>query len=65
MMKEEEAVMHEIEGLPSALLQEVVDFIHFLKIRVVQERSETAILSETALEKDWLRPEEDEDWRDL
>jgi len=65
MMKEEEAVMHEIEGLPSALLQEVVDFIHFLKVRVVQERSETAILSETALEKDWLRPEEDEAWRDL
>ena len=29
------------------------------------ERLETALLSETALRKDWLRPEEDEAWRDL
>jgi hypothetical protein len=27
--------------------------------------SETALLSESALAKDWLRPEEDDAWRDL
>ncbi len=39
---------------------------------VIQERKtkysegmETYLLSESALAKDWLRPEEDEAWRDL
>ena len=64
-MGEKEAVVHEIEELPLSLLQEVLNFIRFLKTRVAQERLETALLSETALQKDWLRPEEDEAWRDL
>jgi hypothetical protein len=64
-MSEKEAVVHEIEELPASLLQEVLNFIRFLKARVTQERLETALLSETALQKDWLRPEEDEAWRDL
>jgi len=64
-MKEKEVVVHEIEELPLSLLQEVLNFIRFLKTRVAQERLETALLSETALQKAWLRPEEDEAWRDL
>ena len=41
-------------------------------IAVIRERNlrmseglETYLLSEAALAKDWLRPEEDEAWRDL
>ena len=41
-------------------------------LAVIQERkvrysqgTETYLLSESALAKDWLRPEEDEAWRDL
>ena len=41
-------------------------------LAVIQERKrehsegmETYLLSESALAKDWLRPEEDEAWRDL
>ena len=41
-------------------------------IAVIRERSlrlsegiETYLLSESALAKDWLRPEEDEAWQDL
>jgi hypothetical protein len=64
-MSEKETVVHEVEELPVYLLEEVLDFIRFLKTRVAQERLETALLSETALRKDWLRPEEDEAWRDL
>lgn len=30
-----------------------------------KEKLETAVLSESALEKDWFRPEEDEAWQDL
>ena len=28
-------------------------------------KQETLILSETSLKKDWLKPEEDEAWKDL
>jgi hypothetical protein len=33
-MSEKEAVVHEIEELPLSLLQEVLNFIRFLKTRV-------------------------------
>jgi hypothetical protein len=64
-MQDRKAVIGEIEDLPEPLLGEVLHFVRFLKSKVVQERLETALLSETALRKDWLRPEEDEAWRDL
>ena len=60
-----DALMREAEGLPATMLQEVLDFVRFLKMKAAQERLETALLNETALGKDWLRPEEDEAWQDL
>jgi hypothetical protein len=64
-MKEKEVVIREIQNLPPDLLQEVMDFVRFLKGKAAQENMGTAVLSEAALAKDWLRPEEDEAWRDL
>jgi hypothetical protein len=64
-MQPKEAVIQEIEDLPVNLLQEVLDFVRFLKNQHANERLETAILSEGVLGRDWLRPEEDEAWRDL
>ena len=58
-------VMGEIEELSEPLLEEVLHFVRFLKSQASQERFEAALLSETALRKDWLRPEEDEAWCDL
>ena len=60
-----EILLRESEDLPVSLLQEVLDFIRFLKKRAADERLETTLLSETSLQKDWLRPEEDEAWQDL
>jgi hypothetical protein len=60
-----EILLRETEDLPISLLQEVLDFIRFLKMKAAQERLETALLSQSTLQKDWLRPEEDEAWRDL
>jgi hypothetical protein len=60
-----EILLHEIEGVPDSLVAEVIDFVRFLKTQRNLERLETALLSESALRKDWLRPEEDEAWRDL
>jgi len=60
-----EILIRELEGLPATFLQEVLDFVQFLKHKENQKPLETALLSESALRKDWLCPEEDEAWRDL
>ena len=64
-MNRKETLIRELEDLSAASLQEVLNFIQFLKIKATQEHLETVLLSESALRKDWLRPEEDEAWRSL
>jgi len=59
-----EAIRKEIETAPEPLLREILDFVRFLKVSRV-EAIEMAIMSESSLGKDWLRPEEDEAWQDL
>ncbi|OGP87981.1 MAG: DUF2281 domain-containing protein, partial [Deltaproteobacteria bacterium RBG_16_48_10] len=46
-------------------LDEVLDFVQFLKTKTVKERLSTAIASESSLKKDWMKPEEDEAWQNL
>ena len=64
-MNKKELIAKEIEQVPEPLLEEVLDFVRFLKGKCMQEKLETSLLSESSLKKDWLRPEEDEAWRDL
>ena len=64
-MEIKEQILKEIERLPPEHLKEVLDFIQFLKSKKLREGIETALLSESALKKDWLLPEEDEAWEDL
>ncbi len=64
-MNKKELLLSEIEQVPEPLLGEVLDFVHFLKTKMIKERMDTAIASESSLKKDWLRPEEDEAWRGL
>jgi hypothetical protein len=61
-MNLKEVIIREIEEAPDSLLDEILDFIRFLK---AEKMMETAIMSEFSLKKDWLRPEEDEAWQDL
>jgi len=65
MEARKELVLREIEDLPDVLLEEVLDYVQFLKMRLSREKLETLILSESSLEKDWLRTEEEEAWQDL
>jgi hypothetical protein len=58
-------VIHEIETLPESYLDEVFDFIRFVKAKSVREGIYTCIASESSLKKDWLCAEEDEAWGDL
>jgi hypothetical protein len=64
-MRDKETVIREIDELPEPMLQQVLDFVRLLKSKSVSGTSETALLSESVLRKDWLKPEEDEAWRDL
>ncbi|MEG3066563.1 DUF2281 domain-containing protein [Acetomicrobium sp.] len=64
-MNRREMLIRETEGLTASDLQEVLDFVRFLKTKSSKKRSETLTFSESSLRKDWLRPEEDEAWQDL
>lgn len=63
--QDREMILRDMEDLPGGMLQEVADFVRFLKERTARERMESAVLSESVLRRDWLRPEEDAAWADL
>ena len=64
-MGKKELLIKEIDQVPEPFLDEVLDFVHFLKTKIVKEKMDTAIASESSLKKDWLSPEEDEAWQNL
>ena len=64
-MPNKAAVMQEIETVPEPLLDEVMDFVQFVKARSIREGIYPAIASESSLKKDWLCAEEDKAWGDL
>ena len=64
-MTTKELIVNEIKKIPEPLLEEILDFIHFLESKVLTQKMETAIVSEASLKKDWLRPEEDSAWQNL
>jgi hypothetical protein len=64
-MTPRDLILQELEHLPNYLLDQVLVFLRFLKLEYGQDSLETALLSESALQKDWLLPEEEEAWQDL
>lgn len=64
-METKEQILKEIEVFPEPYLEEILDFIYFLKSKASKNRMETALLSEPILSRDWLSPEEDDAWKDL
>jgi len=64
-MSNRAVLLHEIETLPVNCINEVVDFVAWIKHRKLSQIPETMLLSETALSKDWDTPEEDEAWASL
>ena len=64
-MSKKELILNEIDQVPESFLDEVLDFVHFLKTKIIKERLDTDIASESSLKKDWLKPEEDEAWQSL
>ena len=64
-MIERSVLLNEIETLPAACLDEVIDFVAWIKQRKLTQIPETLLLSEAVLSKDWDTPEEDEAWANL
>lgn len=64
-MSKKEILIKEIEQVPEPFLDEVLDFIRFIKAKGIKEGMNMAIASESSLDKDWLKPEEDESWENL
>ena len=64
-MGERDYIVKEIKSLPEPLLNEVIDFIEFLKSKSKAEKLETLDLAESSLKKDWLSPEENLAWQNL
>jgi hypothetical protein len=58
-------IIEELNKFPETLLDEIFDYVKYLKGKLIKETMETAILSESSLKKDWARPEEDEAWQNL
>ena len=64
-MTTKEKLVHEIEDLPDPVVDEVMDFVQFLKRKKGLSPSEPMLLSEEALKKEWMNDAEDEAWRNL
>ena len=58
-------ILEEMDKVPDTFLEEVSDFVRYLQAKSLNEKAEVAVVSESSLRKDWLKPEEDEAWRDL
>ena len=58
-------LLEEITQVPESSLEEVLNFIRFLKTKRQKEKNNITVLSESSLKKDWLLPEEDKAWQDL
>ncbi|MEB3294030.1 MAG: DUF2281 domain-containing protein [Synechococcales bacterium] len=67
-MSIEQFVTGKLHLLPPEKQQEVLDFVEFLEQQILQETQEKlqpCRLSESSLQKDWLRTEEEMAWQDL
>ena len=64
-MTVKEAIVQAVEDLPEECLDDLAHYVEALRHRAALGDVPTALASEAVLAKDWLRPEEDEAWRDL
>lgn len=64
-MTAKEAILKAVEDLPEERLGELANYADLLCHKAAVQFSPMALASERTLAKDWLRPEEDEAWKDL
>jgi len=64
-MSTRDALSEEIKNTPERLLDEVYDYLLFLKRKKQSDKVMTHIVSEKTLSRDWDSLEEDEAWKNL
>jgi hypothetical protein len=64
-MTKKEILLNEIQGIPEPFLGEILEFVQFLKEKIAREKLDIAMISESSLSKDWLKPDEDKAWQNL
>jgi hypothetical protein len=64
-ISKKDQIIEELDRFPEVLLDEIFDYIQYLKGKLIKNNMEIAITSESSLKKDWLQPEEDKAWQDL
>ena len=64
-MTAREALLHTVEELPEEFLRELAEYAEKLRLKAAHCQVPTTLASQEVLARDWLRPEEDEAWRDL
>ena len=64
--KKQEEILRELKQFPEDTMDEILDFIKFLKLRD-SDAADVYVSGENSLEEeeDWLEPEEDKAWQDL
>ncbi|MEG4029279.1 MULTISPECIES: hypothetical protein [unclassified Microcoleus] len=64
-MNAKELLIKEVDNIPEFILEEVWNFLQFIKAKYDKDKLEASLISESSLQKDWLRLEEDEAWQNL
>ncbi len=64
-MTTREHILREIQKVPEAMLDEVLDFVVFLEAKISNNKAQLAVASESSLKRDWLKPEEEAAWQNL
>ena len=62
--QKQEEILRELKKLPEDTMDEILDFVKFLKIRD-GDAADAYIESESPLEEDWSEQEEEKAWQDL
>ena len=58
-------LIHEIESLPAEYIEEVMDFVGYIKLKRLKNVPETMLITKKVLAKDWNTAEEDAAWANL
>ena len=64
-MTAKEALLQTVEELPPEFIVDLAEYAQRLRLKAAHQEVPTALASQDVLAKDWLRPEEDEAWKDL
>ena len=64
-MSKMELLIKEMENFPEYFLDQVLDFVCYLKVKQIKEKADITMISESSLKKDWLTREEDKAWENL